>query len=159
VDDEAAKWEAILAGEGMPAELRMLSQSHGGDGHNDGLVCVSMTLSQKSRIKGEGMIQGGKHSSHRGEGDWYMRNNMAFFGRETAMQDTETAAYWQRFSGRIWDSGVSGERLAFLLDYAEHGYISRSCRKFGWDRRLAYKLIEFVLTCPKKDEEPCSGCQ
>ncbi len=156
MDDEAAKWEAILAAEGMPSELRMLTHSHGGDGHNDGLVCVSMTLSQKSQDKVEG-----KHGLAHGPTklDWYMRHNMAFFGRETAMQDTETAAYWQRFSGRIWDSGVSGERLAFLLDYAEHGYISRSCRKFGWDRRLAYKLIEFVLTCPKKDEDPCSGCQ
>jgi len=155
VDDEAAKWEAILAAEGMPSELRMLTHSHGGGGHNDGLVCVSMTLSQKSQSK----VEGKYGTAHATKLDWYMRHNMAFFGRETAMQDTETAEYWQRFSGRIWESGVSGERLAFLLDYAEHGYISRSCRKFGWDRKLAYKLIEFVLTCPKKDEEPCSGCQ
>lgn len=148
MDDDGIDWEELLASEGMPSELRMLTQSQSGEGHNDGLVCVSTTLSARSENKTEtATVASQQHAK-----EWYLKANFRAHGVVTSMSETDVANFWREFSSRIWESGIAGERLNFLLDYAEHGFLSRSCAKFGYDRYFGKKLIDFVLRSPRKDE-------
>jgi len=136
-------WERILAEEGMPPELRMLTQSHNGDGHNDGLVCVSMTVEENVN-----------HAAQ-----WAEADNLKVFGEPTEMANVETSVYWRRFSSRIWASGIGGRSRDFLLDYADHGFLSRACRNFGLTRKEGERLIKFVNDAAKENANARSDSQ
>jgi hypothetical protein len=136
VDDVGKHWELLLAKEGMPSELRMLTQTHSREGHNDGLVCVSMSdrLHEQQRVA----------HTYSGVKEWAMLANVKHHGKTTPIQELPIANHWRQFSSAIWESGVTGNNLDFLLDYAEHGFRSRSCRRYGIDVKFGQRLIDFI---------------
>lgn len=139
---ESQKWERILEAEGMPAEIRPLTSSNNTPGHKDGLVCVSATNKFDN-------CQSSKDSDNSSSGrgyikDWIARLNLKSFGVVTTLSDLEVAAHWRQFSKLIWDCGLKGNNLEFLLSYADHGNLLRASREFNITRERGRKLIEFV---------------
>ena len=125
-------WEAILKAEGMPAEIRLLT--HSSEAAGSGLICVS--ASDRPQSSDDNRIQFSK--------EWTMNANIRIHGKPTSISDLDNAEYWRLFSTLIWESGITGTNLSFLLDYAEHGFVIRSRQKFNVTRRHADRLIAFV---------------
>lgn len=137
-------YEAILESEGMPAELRMLTEGSRREGHSDGLICVSMQSNKEHCDVSQN--QGLERRS-----DWSSWANYHAFGETTAFSDTDTATHYRLFCSLVWESGVTGDVRGFLLDYGEHGFVSKACRRFGFTRRRGLKLIEFIWQSAKEN--------
>jgi len=73
-----------------------------------------------------------------------MNANIRHHGDVTPIEDMPVARHWREFSALIWQSGIGGIQLSFLLDYAEHGFLATSCRKFKIERTDGQKLVNFI---------------
>ena len=95
------EWEARLSAEGMPAEIRSMYQ--------------------------------GRNASDP-QFYPYFNGNPADSERDAianGIGDLPLYLWWSRFSETFHAMELSTEQVDFLIDYAEHGFLSRSCRRFG----------------------------
>ncbi len=110
--DVVAHFEAILASEGMPPEIRSLSASS----KRDGLQVVSTT----------GLYETGDLT-------WAEVANADAFGAPTSLANTPTARYWAAFGQAVQalPPEYPANQRAFLEAYAETGCVDQALQELG----------------------------
>jgi hypothetical protein len=129
----AEDWEKLLASEGMPAELRLMTQSS--VVARNGLVCVSSSNKDDAKFENTTPYFGR---------EWTMNANLKHHGSPTAVSDLDVAQYWRLFSSLIWESGITGSNLEFLLEFAEGKELAPLARKYNLTLHTSTRLIAFI---------------
>lgn len=107
------QWEALLRDEGMPAELRLLTERSNNDpDHRDGFQCVPMD------------------SRYNCTDNWGERANVAAFGAPTSLGEMDQARYWARFGQAVAVAPI-GRQTKFLVALADCGMVLEARRRSG----------------------------